>query len=226
MDVGAKQANGVTVATRAPVRIDAVEVRLVRLPLAEPFETSLGAWTHGSLPGADGSGRMTGWGEVVALERPLYSYETVATARHVIVDCFAPALLPGAVASLADLAARLDAFRGHPMARAGLELAFTDLVARLRGESFPQVLGGTRSRVPWGSAWASSRTLDALLERVERHLALGYQRIKLKIKPGWDLDVVRKSGGGIRGSCSRWTPTPRIGSPTRDHLAHSTSSGC
>ncbi len=180
-----------TVEASAPIRIDAVEVRLVRMPLVEPFETSL--WRVDSrlvfLVRLEAEG-VAGWGEVVALEWPLYSYETVATARHVIVEFFAPAILKGAVASLADLAARLAAFRGHPMARAGLELAYTDLVARLRGEPLFRVLGGERERVPVGVSLGIQPTLEALLDQVDKHVALGYRRIKLKIRPGWDRDVV------------------------------------
>jgi o-succinylbenzoate synthase len=183
--------NIAAVAAAAPVRIDAVEVRLLRLPLAEPFETSFGRVESRLIflvrLVAEGA---FGWGEVVAMESPSYSYETVGTARHVIRDYFAPALLDGPVRDLGDLAGRFSAFRGHPMARAGLELAFTDLVARLRGESLSRVLGGTRERIAVGVSLGIQPALPALLERVERHLALGYQRIKLKIKPGWDLEIV------------------------------------
>lgn len=179
------------VATPVPIRIDAVEVWLVRLPLATPFETSLWRVDSRLVPlvrlAAEGE---TGWGEVVAMEQPLYSYETVATARHVIVDCFAPAILDQAVASLDDLATRLSRFRGHPMARAGLELAYTDLVARLRGESLARLLGGERERVPVGVSLGIQPTVEALLDQVDAYLALGYRRVKLKIKPGWDRDVV------------------------------------
>ena len=191
MDVKLKATSRVTVDAHDPIRIDAVEVRLVRLPLAEPFETSL--WRVDSrlifLVRIDAEG-TTGWGEVVALEQPHYSYETVVTARHVITDFFAPAILERAVASLDDLTARLSGFRGHPMARAGLELAYTDLVARLRGESLSQVLGGELERVQVGVSLGIQSSVRALLDQVDKHLALGYRRIKLKIKPGWDSDVV------------------------------------
>jgi O-succinylbenzoate synthase len=124
------------------------------------------------------------------MDEPLYSYETVGTARHVLRDYFAPALLDGPVGGLDDLVSRLGRFRGHPMARAGLELAFVDLLARLRGEALSRVLGGSRKRVPVGVSLGIQASVEPLVERVDRHLDLGYQRIKLKIKPGWDLDVV------------------------------------
>jgi o-succinylbenzoate synthase len=179
------------VASPAPARIDAVELRLLRLPLAEPFETSFGRVESRLifLVRLFGEGTF-GWGEVVAMESPNYSYETVGTARHVIRDYLAPALLDGPLKSLADLAGRFGAVRGHPMARAGLELAYVDLVARLRGESLARVLGGSFDQVAVGVSLGIQAAIPALLERVDRHLALGYHRIKLKIKPGWDLDVV------------------------------------
>jgi O-succinylbenzoate synthase len=175
----------------APLRVNAIEMRLLRLDLVEPFETSFGR--VGSrlivLVKLEGEG-LEGWGEIVAAERPLYSYETVGTALHVVREYFAPALLRAPLSGLAELAERLAVYRGHPMARAGLELAFVDLLARSRGQSVASVLGGTRGRIPAGvSLGIQSRVAD-LLDRIERHLGLGYRRIKIKIKPGWDVDVV------------------------------------
>lgn len=179
------------VAAPAPVRLDAIELHLVRLPLAEPFETSL--WRVDSRliflvrVQADG---VAGWGEIVAMEEPVYSYETVKTCQHVIRDCFAPLLLKAPLTGLGDLTARLANFRGHPMARAGLELAFTDLVARLRGESLSQTLGGSRERLPTGVSLGIEKTPELLFAQVEKNLAAGYRRIKLKVRKGWDLEVV------------------------------------
>lgn len=175
----------------SPVRLDSIELRIVRLPLAEPFETSLWRVDSRLIPlvcmEADG---VKGWGEIVAMESPVYSYETVKTCQHVIRDCFAPLLLAKPLAGLDDLAARLAHFRGHPMARAGLELAFTDLVAKLRKESLSKVLGGTRTQIPVGVSLGIEKTPAALFAKVERNLAEGYRRIKLKIRHGWDLEVV------------------------------------
>jgi O-succinylbenzoate synthase len=134
---------------------------------------------------------MTGWGEVVAAEEPRYSYETVETARHIIRDFLAPAMLSRPVLSLEDLAARFNSFRGHNMAKAGLELAFMDLLAKTRSESLSHLIGGTRASVAVGVSLGIQPSLKRLLERVDQYLAKGYQRIKLKIKPGWDIDVVR-----------------------------------
>jgi len=179
----------------APVRLDALELRLVRLPLLEPFEVSFGRMESRLLFLLRlEAGDHFGWGECVAGEAPLYSYETVGTARQVIRDHLAPAILGKEIKGLADLASRFAAFRGHPMAKAGIELAFVDLVARLRGEPIARTIGGVRERVEVGVSLGIEPTLDALDERVRRFLGLGYRRIKLKIKPGADVSVV----GGIR----------------------------
>jgi len=168
-----------------------VEIRLIRLALKEAFETSFGR-IHSRLIfllSIEGHG-LRGWGEVVAAEEPLYSYETVGTARHLIQDYLAPALLAQPVTGLSDLAARFARFKGHHMAKAGLELAYLDLVAQRQSQSLAQLIEGTRERVPVGVSLGIQPALAALLERVEEYLALGYQRIKLKIKPGWDVAVV------------------------------------
>lgn len=183
-----------TVAT-APERlvIERIELRTVRLPLNEPFETSFGRIDSRLifLVAVNGGGE-TGWGEVVAAEEPLYSYETVGTALHVIRDYLAPAILGEPLRDISDLAQRLSPFRGHNMAKAGLELAFMDLFARLRCQSLSHLIGGTRERIPVGVSLGIQPSLEHLLERVDRYLSLGYQRIKLKIKPGWDIGVVRE----------------------------------
>ena len=175
----------------AKLKVDGVELRLIRLPLIEPFETSFGKIDSRLIflvcLEADG---LRGWGEVVAAEEPLYSYETVGTALHVIRDFLGPALLTAPLASLNDLTKRLASFRGHNMAKAGLELAFMDLLAQVTEQPLSALIGGELKRVAVGVSLGIQPTISRLLERVERYLSLGYQRIKLKIKPGWDLDVV------------------------------------
>jgi len=173
------------------LNIEGVEIRLIRLPLNEPFETSFGKIDSRLIflvcLHAEG---LRGWGEVVASEEPRYSYETVGTAFHVIKDFFGPALLAEPIKGLDDLAKRLSSFRGHNMAKAGLELAYMDLLSQVRQQSLSDLIGGTFKRVAVGVSLGIQPTVSQLLERVERYLSLGYQRIKLKIKPGWDLDVV------------------------------------
>jgi O-succinylbenzoate synthase len=175
------------------IAVEKIAMRTVRLPLNEPFETSFGSIDSRLIflvsVEADG---LTGWGEVVAAEQPRYSYETAGTAWHVIRDYLAPAVLAKPVSGLTDLPSRFASFRGHNMARAGLELAYMDLLARATGASLSRLIGGTRDRVPVGVSLGIQPTLERLLDRVERYLSLGYQRIKLKIKPGWDFEVVRE----------------------------------
>ncbi|MPY86416.1 MAG: o-succinylbenzoate synthase [Luteitalea sp.] len=182
-----------SLALPAPVTIDCIELRLLRLELVRPFETSFGRTESRLIPlvvlHADG---LTGWGEIVALEEPLFNYETVRTACVVIEHHFAPALLGAAFRALDDVGVALRRFRGHPMARAGLELAWVDLMARANGQSVSQVLGGVRARVEVGVSLGIEATFDALIDLVAEHLAQGYRRIKVKIKPGWDVDVLRR----------------------------------
>lgn len=184
---GARSASG----NDHSVSVESVGMRLVRLPLKEAFETSFGRIQSRLifLVTIEANG-LTGWGEVVAAEEPLYSYETIGTASHVIRDYLAPALMAEPLSGLADLGERFAQFKGHNMAKAGIELAFMDLFARMQDQSISELIGGTRDRVPVGVSLGIQPTLAALLERVDRYVALGYQRIKLKIMPGWDLEVV------------------------------------
>jgi len=174
------------------VRLSSIEVRLIKLTLVRPFETSFGRTDARIVPlvrmVADG---VEGWGEIVADHEPLFSSETITTAQHVLADCFIPALLSQPLSSVDDVAAALRRFKGHQMAKAGLELAFMDLAARSRGVSIREAIGGTRDRVPVGVSLGIEKTVPMLVDQVLAHVAQGYQRIKLKIKPGWDLDVVR-----------------------------------
>lgn len=193
MDPDVSATHVAQIAAGLPLAAEALTLHLVRLPLLEPYETSLGTLDSRLLflVELEAAG-VSGWGEIVAWERPLFSYETVETARHVIRDFLAPALFEAPVTSLAELACRFARYRGHPMARAGIELAFADLVARLRGAPLAALLGGTRNAVGVGVSLGIQPRLELLLDRVERFLALGYRRIKLKIKPGWDVEVARE----------------------------------
>ena len=174
-------------------QVEQIEVRTVRLRLNEPFETSFGSIDSRLivLVSLEGEG-LTGWGEIVAAEQPRYSYETVGTARHVIRDYLAPAILARPLTDLDDLRARFAPFRGHNMAKAGLELAYMHLLAQTRKQSLSQLIGGTRPAIAVGVSLGIQPTVDQLLRRVDQYLALGYQRIKLKIKQGWDVAVVRE----------------------------------
>ena len=173
------------------MRISAVELRRVRLPLVAPFRTSFGTQTtrevllvHVLADGAEG------WAECVALEEPVYSSEYVAGAHAVITAHLAPRLL-GADLTAEEVATLLAPVKGHRMAKAALETAVLDAQLRTAGTSLAAYLGATKTRVPAGVSVGIMASVPALLDAVESYLAEGYLRIKLKIEPGWDVEPVR-----------------------------------
>jgi O-succinylbenzoate synthase len=178
------------------VKIDRLELRLVKLPLVHFFETSFGRIDdkHFILVRVDGEG-AAGYGECVAEQDPYYSSETNETAWHIITAFIAPRVLGVEFAHPRDLFAALKAIRGHHMAKAAVEMAAWDLFAKQRGEPLGRVLGGTRDRIASGVSIGIQGSLDELAAKVERELAAGYQRIKIKIKPGWDLSAVETLRG-------------------------------
>jgi o-succinylbenzoate synthase len=183
------------------VRIDRLELRLCRLPLVSFFETSFGRsyerrFLLVRLEGED----CEGWGEAVAEANPYYSSETTETAWHVITDFLAARILGRAFAHHRDIFDAMRAVRGHNMAKAALEMAGWDLYARTLQQPLAKVLGGTRSRIASGVSIGIQDSLDELRAKIDRELAAGYQRIKIKIKPGWDLnavEMVRASFGKV-----------------------------
>jgi o-succinylbenzoate synthase len=164
--------------------VDTVELLRVRMPLKRAFTTSFGTSTHKEcvLVRALGHGGLEGWGECTAMERPLYSGEWVGGAWAVLRDELIPAALTG----------RPSGVRGHPMAGAALEVALTDLDLRREGVSLSKHLGGVRDRVPCGVSVGIEESLDDLLELVGGFVEAGYRRVKLKIEPGRDVEVVRE----------------------------------
>jgi o-succinylbenzoate synthase len=183
------------------VKIERLELRLVKLPLVHFFETSFGRIDdkHFILVRVDGEG-ATGFGECVAEQDPYYSAETNETAWHVITGFIAPRVLGAAFAHPRDVFPALKAIRGHNMAKAAVEMAAWDLFAKQRGEPLARVLGAHlrsesfggqgRDRIASGVSIGIQPSIAALEEKVERELAAGYRRIKIKIKPGWDLAPV------------------------------------
>jgi O-succinylbenzoate synthase len=170
------------------MKIERIELHHIDLPLAHPFETSFGReLTRPCILTAVHADGLTGWGECSAGAGPWFSSETIETAWHVLRDFLIPAVLGQEVALPADVVTRFQRVRGHPMARAGLENAVWDL---LNGAALGRP-GPTRDRVPVGVSVGIEPTLEELLDRVDQHVAEGYGRVKLKIKPGWDVYVVR-----------------------------------
>jgi len=174
------------------MKIERIELHHIDLPLVHPFETSFGReFTRPCILVAIHAGGLTGWGECVASAGPWYSSETIETAWHVLRDFLIPAILGHEMTSPADVVTRFRRVRGHPMARAGLENAAWDLLAQAQGMSLASLLGGQQERVPVGVSVGIEPAIEALLDRVDQYVAEGYGRVKLKIKPGWDVEVIR-----------------------------------
>jgi O-succinylbenzoate synthase len=173
------------------VRIDRLELRLCRLPLVSFFETSFGRSYERSflLVRLEGEGHE-GWGEAVAEANPYYSAETTETAWHIITRFIAPRVLGVEFDHPRSIFPALRAIRGHHMAKAAVEMAAWDLYARAAGQPLSRLLGGTQRRIASGVSIGIQDSLDQLAEKIERELTAGYQRIKIKIKPGWDLAAV------------------------------------
>jgi O-succinylbenzoate synthase len=174
------------------VKIERLELRLLKLPLVHFFETSFGRIydKHFIVVSLEGGG-VSAYGECVAEQDPFYGAETNETAWHIIADFIAPRVLGASFDHPRDVFPALKAIRGHNMAKAAVEMAAWDLFARQRGEPISRVLGGTRDRIASGVSIGIQDSLDELAAKVERELAAGYQRIKIKIKPGWDLAAVQ-----------------------------------
>jgi O-succinylbenzoate synthase len=173
--------------------IERLELRLIRLPLVRFFETSFGRVYDRTfvLVTVTGDG-VQGLGECVADADPYYSAETHATAWHIIKDFLAPLVLNTPFSHPRQVFPAMRAVRGHHMAKAALEMAAWDLYARREGAPLHAVLGGTRARIESGVSIGIQDSLEQLLERIAIERDAGYRRIKIKIKPGWDLNAVER----------------------------------
>jgi len=173
------------------MKIESIVLRAIRMRLKAPFETSFGVTQDRRIllveVVADG---IRGWGEVTTGETPSYNPETTDTAWHVISDFIAPSLIGRRVDSLAKISDLLSGIRGHEMAKAGFENALWDCEAQRCSIPLSQLIGGARSEIACGVSLGIRENPDALVRKVEEELSNGYQRIKLKIKPGKDLDFV------------------------------------
>ena len=181
------------------MRIDRITLREIRMPLVHPFETSFGRTTERRilLVEVEEDGAV-GWGEVTCGERPFYNEEWVDAAWLILRDFVAPRILDIDIASAADAAGRSSHIRGHHMARGGLETAAWDLEARKLGLPLWQHIGGSRTEIDCGVSIGIQDSVEELLELIEREVRAGYQRIKIKIKPGWDVEVVRQVRAAFR----------------------------
>jgi len=174
------------------MKLEAVELRRVHLPLVTPFRTSFGTQherdvllVRACTTDADG------WGECVAMEEPLYSSEYVDGAYATIRTHLLPRLFGTDDLQADGIAPALAAIKGHPMAKAALEAAVLDAELRSTGTRLVDRLGGVRDAVDSGVSVGIMSSIPVLLDAVAGYLDEGYRRIKLKIEPGWDVDPVR-----------------------------------
>ena len=175
------------------MKVERAELRLVPLRLRERFEISSGARQDRMilLVTLHGDGAV-GWGECVAAEDPSYSYETTETAWHVLSDFLLPSVVGEDAASPEDVLAPASWVKGHRMAKGAVEMAAWDLHARTRGVPLPVALGSTVRPIPVGVSVGLQPTDEALLDRVAMYVEQGYRRIKIKIKPGRDVEMLAK----------------------------------
>ncbi len=173
------------------MKVECITLREIRMQLKSPFETSFGVTQNRRIllveAIADG---VSGWGEVTAVEAPSYNSETTDTAWHIISDFIAPRVVGKDFVSAAQVPQLLDGIRGHHMAKAGVENAFWDVEAQQSGMPLSKLLGGTLTEIACGVSLGIQESPKVLVNKVERELRSGYQRIKLKIKPGKDVDFI------------------------------------
>jgi O-succinylbenzoate synthase len=174
------------------VKLTAVELRRVSLPLVAPFRTSFGVeTTKDALLVRAITPDGEGWGECVAMDEPLYSYEYADAAQDVVRRFLLPRLFAAGEVTAGQVAHVLAPIKGHPMAKAAVEMALLDAELRQSGQSLATFFGATRDRVPSGVSVGIMESIPTLLETVGGYLDAGYVRIKLKIEPGWDVEPVR-----------------------------------
>ena len=178
----------------SPLIIQSIELREICLPLIHFFETSFGRTTErrivlARVTDADGA---EGWGECTAGEGPFYSDEWTDSAWSTLCDFLGPMVLGQRVERAADVFALMRPVRGHRMAKATIETACWDLEAKKLGVPLWKHLGGTRREISCGVSIGIQDTPDALLEKIRKEVDAGYQRIKIKIKPGWDVSIVTR----------------------------------
>ncbi|MCA9897185.1 MAG: o-succinylbenzoate synthase [Ardenticatenaceae bacterium] len=177
------------------MKIERIDLYYISMPLVSPFGTSFGVQTQRDalILAMHGDG-LTGWGECVATNDPGYSYETAVTAWHVLSDFLIPAVLGKDLEEPEQLQSWFSKVRGHPLAKAALDQAAWDITAQRDGLSFAQKLAqpypeGPKARVKVGVSIGTQPSIAQTMEVIGKHLAEGYGRIKLKIKPGWDVKL-------------------------------------
>ncbi len=174
------------------MKIERVDLYWVKLPLVYPWRTAYGEdWDiHSALVRLETDGGLYGWGETTPLYAPTYSPEHTPGVFYTLRDHFVPRILGHEISSAVDLLDRLAAFKGNQFAKAGLETAWWVLDAKRQGRPLHEVLGGKRDRVPVGADYGVQDSLDMLLGKIQGAIDQGYTRVKLKFRPGWDLNML------------------------------------
>jgi O-succinylbenzoate synthase len=176
------------------MQIDQIDLSLVRLPLVRPFQTSSSRKVqleHILVRVLSSEGGI-GWGECACPSDPFYCAETVETCWHILRDFLAPMVLGRSWSSIKELTGLYGRIKGNAFARAGLEMACWDALARSQGRPLHILLGGTNPEILSGVSLGIEEKIDHLLARIDQSVDEGYRRVKLKIGPGWDVDVVRR----------------------------------
>ncbi|MBB5323943.1 O-succinylbenzoate synthase [Anoxybacillus tepidamans] len=176
------------------MKIKQVILRHLQMELKSPFATSFGAFTTKEfilVEVIDEDG-VSGWGESVAFHSPWYNEETVKTNWHMLEDFLLPLVFQTPIKHPDELRQRFSTIRKNNMAKSAIEGAVWDLFAKKQNISLSKALGGTKKEIEVGISIGIQKSVDDLLRVVERYVSEGYRRIKLKIKPGWDVDVVRE----------------------------------
>jgi len=187
------------------LNIDAIHLREINMPLAHPFETSFGLTTGRRILLVElESDGLTAWGECVAGEHPYFSDEMIDTAWIITETELGPRLLDADLEGGGNCPGVFKQVRGHRMAKAALENAVWDLEAQVERVPLSQLLGGTRKVIPCGVSIGIQPSLEELIDKISMELDAGYQRVKLKCKPGWDnhiFEAVRARWPDIMLSC-------------------------
>lgn len=184
------------------MKIESITLHHISMPLVAPFETSFGREINREcvLVTLQSEG-LTGYGECVATRDPGYNYETTGTAWHILKDFIAPLILGSDVIDADDFQIRVEGIRGHQLAKAGIEMALWDLLGKRDGRSLREMLGGHRQKVEVGVSVGIQESAPALVRTVETYLDQGYGRVKIKIKPGREVDetsAVRRAYPDLR----------------------------
>ncbi|MBV9766104.1 MAG: o-succinylbenzoate synthase [Acidobacteriaceae bacterium] len=176
------------------MKIDRIILRQIRMPLVHFFETSFGRTEERDIILVEAfADDISGWGEVTAGENPFYNEEWTGSVWPLLIDYIGPRILGHEFTSSAEVGARTAHIRGHNMARGGVETAIWDLQARLNNEPLWKTIGGgARLEIPCGVSIGIQNSIEELLSKIEKELGAGYQRIKMKIKPGWDVEAIRE----------------------------------